>query len=89
MSIAAIAYIPPNGKTMDVEIDDIDPIDEAWFKEHNAKLSLEELSTGDMVVYANIGLGEDREALEISRGRSCKETLTALRKQSEQMLAEG
>lgn len=86
MSITAIAYILPNGRQEVIEITDINQEDELWFKEHDAKLSVEQLSTGHMAVYADIGLGEDNEALEISFNRSCQETLAALRKQCEYML---
>lgn len=90
MSINATYYERPHGKKRFMTITRIHPEDELWFKAHGAKLSTEELTTGDIVVYADIGMrtqeGEEVEAIEISGTRDSYETLTALRKQCEQML---
>lgn len=89
MSIVATLYIPPNGRTREIVIANINADDEAWFKAHHAKISLEELG-GQNVIYADVGIVEDGEvveAIEIDRGRSCWDTMAALRKQCEAMLA--
>ncbi len=88
MSIEAILFIPPNGQQQVIQVTQISPDDEAWFKDNNAKLSMEEIP-GHTVVYADIGLvceGEPEEAIELSKGRTCIETMAALRKQCEGML---
>lgn len=91
MSIQAKVYLPPNGRVEFIDVTEINEEDEVWFVEHNAKLSLEQLMNGQNVAYADIGLideeGEPKEAIEISRDRSCRETLAALREQCERMLS--
>lgn len=82
-------YKKPNGRTEVVDVKNVYPEDEAWFAEHNAKLSMEETG-GTFVVYADLGLedddGEPIEAIELANGRSCEDTLQALRIQCEEML---
>lgn len=91
MSIEATIFITPSGRQEKITVMNITPEDEAWFKANGAKLSVEELSTGDMVAYADIGMrtreGEEVEAIEVSGSRNCSDTLAALRKQCEEMLA--
>lgn len=87
--ISATLYIAPFAEKKQIQINDIDYDDEVWFIENGVKLSLEELATGEIAMYADIGYvvnGDHEEALELSRGRSCAETLAALRKQCEHML---
>lgn len=92
MGIKATLYIPPNGQKKEIELTDINENDELWFVENNAKLSCEQLFEDRNVIYADIGLkdeeGEPLEGIEISFGRSCRETLAALRVQCEQLLKE-
>ena len=89
MSITATLFVAPYGQKQALEIEDIDEADELWFVENNAKLSAEEVN-GQYVVYADVGLthddGEPNEAIEISRGRTCRETMHALRVMAERML---
>lgn len=91
MSIEATLFILPNGQQRSITITKVTPEDEAWFKANAAKLSLEELRTGEVVMYADIGMrtreGDEVEAIEVAGSRTCSETLAALRKQCEEMLA--
>ena len=83
-------FVRPNGRKAVKTITKILPEDAAWFHEHNANVSMEDLGY-ETVIYAEIGLeidGEPAEAIELSRGRSCEETFSALRKQCESMLLE-
>lgn len=90
MSMTVTIYHSPDGRVQLFELTEINEEDQAWFVQHNAKLSFEQLMTGDNVAYADIGLideeGEPIEAIEISFDRPCRETLAALRKQCEKML---
>ncbi len=89
MSIAVTMFIPPNGKREVIQVTKVRPEDEAWFIASSAKLSMEEVG-GDVVMYADVGLmcqGEPEEAIELAGGRSCEDTLSALRAQCERMLA--
>lgn len=83
-------YIPPNGRTREIDVREVDADDEAWFAEHKVKLSMEEAG-GTFVCYADVGKrdedGEPDEAIEISGTRSCRETLHALRLQCESLLS--
>lgn len=92
MSIMATLFVLPHGRQEPLEITDIDETDELWFVENNAKISAETLLTGDHVVYADVGVkdveGEPVEAIEFARGRTCRETMNALRLMAEQMLKE-
>lgn len=91
MSISATYYQRPNGAKHPMEIRNIRPTDEAWFKQRNAKLSIEDDGCGSFISYADIGLrdedGEPVEAIEIAGSRSCEDTMAALRAQCEALLA--
>lgn len=91
MSIPVTIYKRPLGHTETIHCTEIAPEDEAWFKEHNAELSMEEAPGMGFTCYADVGIkdkdGEPVEAIEISGRRTCEETLAALRQQCERMLA--
>jgi hypothetical protein len=78
-------YKRPDGRTEVIDVRNVLPEDEQWFVEHNVKVSMEDI--GDtIVVYADTGNtvdGEPDEFIEIANGRTCEETLSALRKQCE------
>lgn len=90
MSIMATLFVPPHGRKEPLEIENISEDDELWFIENNAKISAEQLLTGDFVVYADVGIkdaeGEPSEAIQVDRGRTCRETMHALRVMAEGML---
>ena len=86
-----VIYTRPNGKTQQATIRYIRQEDAEWFSEH-AQVSMEDIGS-DIVVYADIGLTEDdgetpRECIEFSKGRSCEDTMSALRAQCEKELRE-
>lgn len=89
MGLKAIAFLP-RGIQEPVEITDISKEDLAFFDSNNARVSVE-YTGGHFIVYADLGfrfdLGDTVEAIEISKGRGCRETLSALRKQCEKMIA--
>lgn len=90
MALKAIAFIAPNGQQVPIDITDINLGDEHFFQGQNARISVENVND-QFVVYADLGFiddgGEPDEAIEISRGRTCKETFAALRVQCERMIA--
>ena len=92
MSLAVTIHKRPDGRTETILCSAIYLEDEQWFKRHNATVSLEELPVGGYAAYADIGLrsdeGEPLEAIEVSGVRDCAQTLQALRRQCERMLAE-
>lgn len=87
--IEATLYQRPNGATKTIEVHNIYIEDEAWFKANGAKLSMED-HAGTFIVYADVGLthpeGDPIEAIEFSAGRTCEDTMQALRTQCTQML---
>ena len=84
MSIHVTVYYLPHGKSTVQEITDDDAL---WFTQNNVKLSMEELSTGAKVIYADYGDPED-EAMVVSMTKPCIEMLAELRKQTEVALAQ-
>lgn len=81
MSIPATLFKAPNGQQEIIEIMKVRPEDEAYIETHDIKLSLEELSTGDIVIYFDYGAtledGTPNEWLEFAKGRSCEDTIAA------------
>lgn len=85
-------FIQPDGRQEVVDIDQVNPEDEKYFTEHNIKISMEQLQLNQHAVYADTGMlidGESTELLELSHGRSCRDTLAALRKRCEQQKEDG
>ncbi len=86
MSITATVFLRPNGRQEVIELTNVYPEDEAWFKENNIGISMEEDSVGGQVVYGDYGVVEDGEPVEMivfSKGRSCQDTLKELRQRIE------
>lgn len=84
-------YIRPNGSQKVVDIKNVEPADEAFFVQHNVKVSMENIGGEEYVAYADYGAvidDEPDEAIELSKGRDCKATLHALRQQVEALLKE-
>lgn len=79
-------YKQPDGRTQEIEIKNVLPDDEAYFSSQRIKISMEDVG-GELAVYADTGRedddGEPIEVIELSQGRTCEETLNALRKQCE------
>lgn len=78
-------FFPPNAKKVEGEMTHIRPEDQAYFEANGVKISMEDIN-GNAVVYADTGHvieGEPDEQIQISRGRSCEDTMTALRKDCE------
>ena len=82
-------YKQPDGRTQEIDIKNILPDDEAYFTRNRIGISMEEVG-GMFVIYADIGrMDEDGgpiELIELSQGRSCEDTLSALRKLCEEEL---
>lgn len=79
-------YIRPYGWTQEIDIKNVLPDDEAYFTRNHIAISMEDVG-GMFAVYANVGEtdadGEPIELIEMSQGRSCEKTLSALRKRCE------
>lgn len=82
-------YRRPDGQSEDIEFVNIEPEDEAWFKEVGAKLSGEEDTNGGFILYADVGIrvdGEVVEAIEITGTKEAKVAMHDLRVLAERML---
>lgn len=79
-------YKRPYGRTQELDITNVLPDDEAYFTRNRIGISMEDVG-GMFAIYADIGQmdadGEPIELIEMSQGRSCEKTLSALRKQCE------
>ena len=87
----ATFFLPPNGRQEVHEITEVEPQDASFFEQNRIKVSMEQLMTGDYTLYADTGklaFGEPDELIVISRGRSCRECLTELRKLCEKRFAD-
>ncbi|MCP1404294.1 hypothetical protein [Achromobacter insolitus] len=75
-------YKPPFGRTEELEITKVRPEDAEYFERNGIRISMEEVG-GMFAIYADTGAktpdGEPDELIELSRGRSCEDTLQALR----------
>ena len=92
MTYPCTMFFKPDGRSELGNIANIYDEDVQWMTEHNAKLSMEELTTGQFACYLDVGLkdedNEPLEAIEISFGRTCEETLKSLCEQAREMLGE-
>lgn len=79
-------FTRPNGHVKEIEMSNIYPEDIEYFQKNNITVSMEELSTGDVVVYACEGFDilEENEVMALAKGRSCQETMKELRHLSEE-----
>ncbi len=93
MTLTVTCFIPPHGHQEVVEIPNVYPDDEAFFKQYAIKISMEELTIGQVAIYADtskITEGEPDELITLSKGRSCHDTLKELRQECEKRFnAEG
>ena len=83
-------YTRPNGRTKVITVTNIYSEDADWFRSHDAKVSMEDIGE-QVAIYADVGIKYDEglnEAIELSRGRTCEETVAALRAQCKRLLKE-
>jgi len=88
--VKATFYMPPNGRQEVREFTNVRAEDAEFFEKHGIKISMEPQGP-NAIVYADTGKvtdGEPDELIEISGGRSCEDTLSALRKACEKRFAE-
>lgn len=85
----ATLYKKPDGRKQIIEVKNVLPDDEKWFVENNIKISMEDIG-GDFAVYGDTGMededGETIEMIFIAQGRTCEETLSALRRECESVM---
>jgi len=78
-------YARPNGRMREIEMSNIYQEDIDFFTENDIMVSLEELTTGDVVAYAcpRSDLSEESEVMVFAGKRNCQDTMKALRKECE------
>jgi len=75
-------YRRPDGRMSEIDMTNIYPEDIQFFE--NYVVSMEELTTGDIAVYAYPENGdEEDEVIVFDNGRNCQETMKALRSECE------
>jgi len=73
-------YQRPNGRARVIDMTLINDEDEKFFVENGYVISMEELTTGDIVVYVHpLNLDEEDEVMVFDRGRGCPEVMKELR----------
>lgn len=90
-TITATIYKLPRGQKETIEVRNIHADDAEWLIANNIKISMEELQTGEIVVYGEMPFfdqdtDEPREIMELAQGRSCEETFASLRKDCQEYL---
>lgn len=80
-------YARPNGRMREIEMSNIDQSEIQFFVENNIQVSVEELTTGDIVVYGcpRDDQSEESEVMVLAGKRSCQETMKALREKCEKV----
>lgn len=74
-----IFYARPDGRQVTINMTNIEESDVTFFK-NDYIVSMEELTTGDFVVYARpVDLDDEDEVLVMDRGRDCKVVMKELR----------
>lgn len=78
-------YARPNRRMRELDITNTYPEDVRFFIEMDIQVSMEEFSTGQFVVYACLrdDESEESEVMVFDNGRSCQETVKALREECE------
>jgi hypothetical protein len=78
-------YARPNGRMSELEMSNIYQEEINFFTENDIMVSLEELTTGDIVAYAcpRSDLSEESEVMVFAGKRNCQETMKALREEYE------
>ena len=72
-------YRPPNGRHSTIDMPNIYPDDEKYFKKYGYEISMEQILE-DFVVYARAPHDHDGEyeVMALARGRTCQETMKEL-----------
>lgn len=88
--IPATLFIPPNGKTREIEIQNVSEEDSKFFTDNEYRVSMEELNE-QFVIYVDIGLetedGEpDEEIYIVPPGEECEVSFSKIRTQIETKL---
>jgi hypothetical protein len=78
-------YARPNGRMREIEMSNIYQEDIDFFTKNDIMVSLEELTTGDIVAYAcpRSDVSEESEVMVFAGKRNCQETMKALREECE------
>lgn len=86
-TLAVRYYTRPNGHMRMIEMSNIYQEEIDFFTDNDIMVSLEELTTGAIVAYAcpRDDESEESEVMVFDNGRSCQETMKALREECEKV----
>jgi hypothetical protein len=78
-------YVSPHGRMREIEMRNIDQSEIRFFIEMDIQVSIEELSTGDIIVYGcpRDDESEESEVMVFAGKKNCQDTMKALRKECE------
>lgn len=82
-------YSLPNGNNKLIEFKNVKEEDEKWFEDYNVSVSMETLSSGEFVLYADCGIYEEDplEAIVIVKeGESAFDSMSRLREEAAKMV---
>lgn len=90
-TVTATLYSLPNGEKSTIEVRNIMVDDANWFNDNNIKISMEQLASGEIVIYGEMPFfdqdtDEPYEIFELAQGRSCEEIFESLRKDCQEYL---
>lgn len=88
MSYPFTLFERPNGRKSEHEMENILPEEEKFFRDHGVKISIEELTTGQTVVYADYGAvledgTPDEIVFIVQVGMTCEVAMSLLRQKIE------
>ena len=86
-TLAVRYYARPNGRVSEIEMRNIDQSEIRFFNEMDIQVSIEELTTGDIVVYGcpRDDVSEEKEVVVFAGKKDCRETMKALREECEKV----
>jgi coenzyme F420-reducing hydrogenase gamma subunit len=78
-------YARPHGRIREIEMSNIDQSEIRFFIEMDIQVSIEELSTGDIIVYGcpRHDESEESEVMVFAGKKNCQDTMKALREECE------
>lgn len=91
MSYPMTIYQRPHGHKVQAELRNINPEDEAYFREHDIIIGMEEIATDQIVVYAQYGEtdGDPDEIIYIVPAKEkCEVSMANIRAKLEKALSE-
>ncbi len=88
MPLPITIYQRPNGKRIEAVMQKVTDEDAAWYKEHNIKVGMEQITETQIAIYAEYGEtdGEpDEITYVVPKGETCEEAMSKIRTKIEKI----